>query len=156
MTTKEYGDAYIAGFKTTKQLLQRRGARNDLAEEVAQAAWVQGWERLYQLRDSRLVPSWVAAIAVHMLRDDQRSRQRVGQLQPENAPSATSSINLAAMDARRTLQVCDGRQRQLLQRVYLEECSRRDVAQDFGISRGALNSGLSRARRALRKKIGLA
>jgi DNA-directed RNA polymerase specialized sigma24 family protein len=67
MTRKEYGDAYTAAFQTTKRLLQRRGAFNDLAEEVAQAAWVHGWERLHQLRDSGVVVSWVAAIAIHLL-----------------------------------------------------------------------------------------
>jgi RNA polymerase sigma factor (sigma-70 family) len=153
MTTEEYRDAYTAGFKTTQGFLQRRGADNDLAEEVAQAAWARGWERLSQLRDSRLVISWVAAIAVHMLCDDQRSRRRLCPLQADDALTSPSTINIAAIDVRRKLQACPGRQRQLLQRVYLDECSRRELEQDFGITRGALNSGLSRARRALRRKM---
>lgn len=41
ITSEEYAEAYIKGYRKTL-LLMRRGAGSDNAEELAQSAWVRG------------------------------------------------------------------------------------------------------------------
>jgi hypothetical protein len=50
MTTEEYGIAYKKGYIRTIRFLVRQGMSWDCAKELAQAAWVRGWERRRQLR----------------------------------------------------------------------------------------------------------
>src|SRR5258708_22043158 len=68
MTTEGFGQAYSRGFDVTIRFLTSRGLRRDHACEVAQAAWVKGWERLGQLRDERFVFTWVNTIALNVYR----------------------------------------------------------------------------------------
>ena len=66
MTHEEYGRAYQQGFEKTVRILRSRGASIHYAEDVAQAAWLQGWRKLDQLRDESMIVSWVIAIAINL------------------------------------------------------------------------------------------
>src|SRR4051812_44604678 len=68
MTRSEYGSAYEHGFCPTVRFLVARGVPPDMAEEIAQAAWTRGWERIAQLRDQDIVRTWVNTIALNMYR----------------------------------------------------------------------------------------
>ena len=75
MTQDGYGQAYQRGFCKTVGLLRSRGASIDHAEDVAQAAWMQGWKKLEQLKDDGMVVSWVNTIAINChRRAGQRNR----------------------------------------------------------------------------------
>jgi DNA-directed RNA polymerase specialized sigma24 family protein len=62
MTRDGYGQAYQRGFDRTVGFLVSRGVDRDSANEVAQAVWLRGWERLPQLRNESLVVTWVNTI----------------------------------------------------------------------------------------------
>jgi DNA-directed RNA polymerase specialized sigma24 family protein len=68
MTRDEFGSAYEKGYNLTVRFLVSRGLSYDSAQETAQAAWVRGWEKLGQLRDSRLVLTWMNTIALNIHR----------------------------------------------------------------------------------------
>src|SRR3984957_17276059 len=68
MTRDGYGIAYQKGFTLTVRFLLSRGAQREYAMEVAQGAWVRGWERLHQLRDEATVVTWVNTIALNAYR----------------------------------------------------------------------------------------
>lgn len=51
MKGNEYAKAFETGFPATRRFLLSRGAAVEEAEEIAQAAWVRGWEFRDQLRD---------------------------------------------------------------------------------------------------------
>ncbi len=72
MTTEEYGNAYKKGYHLTVRFLVSRGLTYDGAQETAQAAWVSGWERLGQLRDSSMVLTWMNSIALNIHRSCMR------------------------------------------------------------------------------------
>ena len=72
MTTEEYGNAYQRGYNLTVRFLVSRGLTYDSAQETAQAAWVKGWERLGQLRDSKMVLTWMNSIALNIHRSFMR------------------------------------------------------------------------------------
>src|ERR1700687_1791118 len=100
MTREEYGSAYKRGYHLTVRFLVSRGLTYDAAQETAQAAWVKGWERLGQLRDSNMVLTWMNSIALNIHRSFIR-REPLLQTLPE-LPTPPK-INLAAGDVRRIL-----------------------------------------------------
>src|SRR6202051_5291969 len=94
MTCEEYGSAYKRGYNLTVRFLVSRGLTYDAAQETAQAAWVKGWERLSQLRDSNMVLTWMNSIALNIHRSCMR-RERFLQTLPELA--TPPRVNLPAI-----------------------------------------------------------
>src|SRR5580693_7536506 len=70
----EYAEAFEAGYPATRRFLLSRGAAIEEAEEIAQAAWVRGWEFREQLRDPDLVGYWVNSIARNLFRAGFRAK----------------------------------------------------------------------------------
>jgi RNA polymerase sigma factor (sigma-70 family) len=154
MTREHYGDAYQRNFEPMVRSVMQRGVPRAAAEDAVQSGWATGWERLDQLRDAALLVWWVTRIITNKLRDDFRSRQHTRQLEPEDTIAVPPTANVAAIDLQRALWKCPPRQRALLETVYLEDRSAREVAGDLGTSVSALHQRLSTARRSLRKAHG--
>ncbi|MBC7927472.1 MAG: RNA polymerase sigma factor [Bryobacteraceae bacterium] len=151
MTREEYGQAYQKGFNLTVRFLVSRGLAYDAAQETAQAAWVKGWERLGQLRDSSMVLTWMNSIALNIHRSYIR-REPLLQTLPELA--TPPRINLAAIDVRRILKTCKTNDRMVLQRHYLEGFKVQEIAQEQGWTETAVRIRLLRARRTVGKRLG--
>src|SRR5580692_5132030 len=115
MTRENYGDAYRNGFKCTVRFLVSRGVFRDNANELAQAAWARGWERLSQLRDETTVTSWINTIALNSYR---RLIERQNRTLPTRI-SDTTVIDLAAIDLARVLELCRPSDRFLLEQHLL-------------------------------------
>jgi RNA polymerase sigma-70 factor, ECF subfamily len=150
MTRDKYGIAFQEGFERTIAFLIARGANRDEAREVAQEAWVKGWERIAQLRDERSITEWVNAIALNLLRSSLRQRRLMELSQMKHEPEAAPSINLAAIDMTQALQKCKPRQRQFLE-AFLDGYSGNELATQTGRSLGAIHAEMCRARQALRE-----
>src|SRR5258708_30227216 len=148
MTRDEYGKAYSRGFDLTVRLLLSRGAPRDRAREVAQAAWVRGWERLAQLRNEELVVTWVNTIALNMYRSVLRSEPGYQAL-PELSTKA--AVNLAAIDVARILRICRPCDRVLLEQ-QMRGMTTGELARRQGVSETAIRIRLLRARRAARMR----
>jgi RNA polymerase sigma factor (sigma-70 family) len=149
MTREEYGSAYQRGYGLTVRFLVSRGLTYDSAQETAQAAWVKGWERLGQLRDSNMILTWMNSIALNLHRSFVR-REPFLQTLPE-LPTPPR-INLAAIDVRRILQTCKKNERLVLQRHYLEGYKVQEIASANGWTETAVRIRLLRARRAVGKR----
>ena len=149
MTRDEYGSAYQKGYKMTVRFLVSRGLTYDSAQETAQAAWVKGWERLGQLRDSNMVLTWMNSIALNIHRSCVR-REPFLQMLPE-VPTPPR-VNLAAIDVGRILKTCKKNDRLVLQRHYLEGYKVREIAQAHGWTETAVRIRLLRARRTVHKR----
>jgi len=150
MTREEFGSAYSRGYNMTVRFLVSRGLSYDTAQETAQAAWVKGWERLGQLRDSSMVLTWMNSIALNIHRSCVR-REPFLQTLPE-LPTAPK-VNLAAIDVRRILKTCKKNDRMVLQRHYLEGYKVQEIARAHGWSDTAVRIRLLRARRAVNKRL---
>lgn len=154
LTREEYGHAYEnGGYKGTIRFLRSQGANSTEAPEIAQAAWGRGLECLSQLRDKGSVGEWVNSIARNLMVSTKRRDQRLRSSTEKCEKGAVSKINLAAIDARRALQMCSHRQRQLLYSVYVEGHTCRDLAKQSGKSLGSVHSRVSRALRAVRNQM---
>src|SRR5580698_5137163 len=112
MRREEYGDAFAAGYGATRRFLLASGAPIEDAEEIAQAAWVRGWEYRDQLRDPAMVGYWVNSIARNLFRA--RFRGPAPLALDDLHPSYT--MDLETLELRRLLERCSGRDRTLLER----------------------------------------
>lgn len=146
MTREQYGQAYQHGFDRTVRFLLSRGAHGDRAHDVAQGAWMKGWERLSQLRDEERLPTWVNTIALNMYRSALR---REPEYQELSDVSVGVGINLAAIDVARILTICRPTDRSLLVQ-YMHGLTLREIARRLDITETAVRIRLFRARRAAR------
>ncbi len=150
MKGNEYAEAFQAGYPATRRFLLSRGAAVEEAEEIAQAAWVRGWEFRDQLRDPSLVGFWVNSIARNLFRARFRAKTAV----PMEGIEAPYSMNLEEIEIHRMLDRCSRRDRQLLERS-LEGYSAEEIAQDEGITPTGIRVRLLRIRQSLRHKLSL-
>jgi len=149
MTCEEYGNAYRKGYNLTVRFLVSRGLSYDGAQETAQAAWVKGWERLGQLRDSNMVLTWMNSIALNIHRSFIRREPFLQQLPELSTPP---KVNLAAIDVRRMLQTCKKNDRLVLQRHYLEGYKVQEIARAHGWTETAVRMRVLLARRSVGKR----
>lgn len=150
LTQEQYGTAYDQGFNFTIRLLISRGLQYDAAEEIAQAAWTRGWERLHQLRNENLVFFWTNTIALNLHRSSLHREPRKEGL-PELP--VQPNVNLAAIDVHRLLTRCRKEDRVILQSYYLDGDQTCEIAEARGISETAVRVQLMRARRAVYKRL---
>lgn len=149
MTRDEYGQAYQRGFDLTVRLLLSRGAPRDRARDVAQSAWVRGWERLTQLRNDSLVVTWVNTIALNVYRSLLRSEPPYQEL-PELSTKA--GVNLAAIDVAHILKICRPCDRSLLEQ-QMRGVTAEEIARKQGVTETAIRIRLLRARRSARSRV---
>ena len=149
MTRDKYGLAYQSGFDLTVRFLLSRGAQREYAMEVAQGAWVRGWERLHQLRDEATVVTWVNTIALNAYRRVMR-REAPSQELPEII--SPHGIDMAAIDVHRILNFCRPSERMLFEQ-QMHGATTEEIARKQGVTETAIRIRLLRARRATRSRL---
>jgi DNA-directed RNA polymerase specialized sigma24 family protein len=152
MTSEEYGLQYSQGFDRTVRFLVSRGVERDTAPDVAQSAWVRGWERIAQLREDRFVLTWVNTIALNVhrrLRRMQPSSLLVVEGHEHLAEFQTRGIDLAAIDLSRLLKKCAPAHRCLLEQ-QMQGVTAAEIAHQNGTTETAVRIRLLRARRGAR------
>jgi RNA polymerase sigma-70 factor, ECF subfamily len=147
MERVEYGEAYRTGYGATRRFLLANGAPMEDAEEIAQAAWVRGWEYREQLRDPSMVGFWVNSIARNLFRA--RFRGPAPMALDGLHPSYT--MGLDGLELSRLLERCSGRDRMLLER-NLEGYSAEEIARESGITSTGIRVRLLRIRNSLRQQ----
>ncbi len=148
MTNDRYGTAYQRGFDLTVRFLISRGLQRDNAEEVAQAAWVKGLERLSQLRDESFVVMWVNTIALNVYRNSLRRKP----LPAHEFGDKTAGLDLAAIDVARILGFCRPCDRRLLEQSMIG-VTPGEIADEQGVTETAIRIRLLRARREARSRV---
>ena len=147
MTREDFGKAYEESSSRTVKFLVSRGVPQGNAQDFAQTAWMRGWECLYQLRDERLLSTWINTIALNAYRRA-LSRERLFQNLSESLRAATS-INDASIDLDRIMNSCRPEDRTLFE-AHLAGVTAEEIAKADGVSQVAIRVRLSRARRAIR------
>jgi len=149
VTDHAYGEAYRAGFDRTVRFLLSRGAACDGAIEAAQAAWVRGWERLHQLRDEKMLLTWVNTIALNLYRGLWRKERMIVPLRERHSEF---EIDLSPIDVHNVLQLCHRHERALLE-LQIQGITAEEIANQRGVSHTAIRIRLMRARRSARERI---
>lgn len=146
MTSEGYGTAFNKGFGYTIRFLQSRGASRDRAEEVAQAAWTKGWERLAQLRNECMVSCWVNTIALNEFR---RGIRMASFDVPLEERCGAIGVDSASIDAATILKLCHPRDQVLFQH-QMRGLTTGEIAEALGATKTAIRIRLLRARRSAR------
>jgi DNA-directed RNA polymerase specialized sigma24 family protein len=150
MTREEYGDIYQTGRERTIRFLLSRGAAPGLAPDIAQAAWLRGWERLAQLRDPQMIVTWINSIALNQYRRVIRNERLHQELQ--QPVHGHTCLDLAAIDVARILRVCRPPDRVLLE-AQMKGVTAKEMAREQGLTETAVRIRFLRARRSARKAL---
>jgi RNA polymerase sigma-70 factor (ECF subfamily) len=146
-------------------LLAARVRRRDEVEDLAQEVFLRAWRRLSGLREPGKFTGWLARIAVNAALDHRRRaavRPRTGSLDEEGArePAAGGPAGdhalLVGEDLARVLDALEGldpRSRAAVVLRYREGLAVKEVAARLGDSPAATAMRLTRALRALRKRL---
>ena len=132
------------------RFLLSRGVSQEHAKDIAQTAWMRGWERLYQLRDESLLNTWINSIALNTHRRV-LYRERLFQHLSESIRAETG-INEASIDLSRIMSSCRPEERALLE-AHLAGLTPGEIGAADGVSRVAVRVRLWRARRAARLEV---
>jgi len=148
MKPTDYAEAFESGYGATRRFLLAHGAPIEDAEEIAQAAWVRGWEYRDQLRDPNMVGFWVNSIARNLF----RARFRAPSTTPIEGLNPSYTMNLESIELRRMLDRCPRRDRNLIERS-LEGYSAEEIARSAGITSTGIRVRLLRIRQSLREQM---
>ena len=150
-------DAFAARVTAMQQSLYRVAAsylrgEADRLDAVCEAV-ARAWEKRGTLRDERLFATWLTRILIRECVNSQRRQRRTVPVEalPEQAQEDDSD---AVRSLREAMETLPQRQRTMVVLHYMEDYDVREVARIMGTTRGAVCAGLSRAREALRRRIG--
>jgi len=124
----------------------------DVAEDVAQAAWLQGWQKLDQLRDERMIVNWVNTIAINCHRRGLRREARYQALTDLCAGIGVAPPDTVKLDTAKVLQLCRPTDRILFEH-QLGGLTTEEIAKKHRASPTAIRIRLLRARRAVRARL---
>ncbi len=133
--------------------------RHDLADEVAQEAFLRAFEALARFDLGRPFGPWICRIAANLAINHVRSPVAREQPLPEAAPEPPSTApgpleRLLDGEAREVLDQAladlPGEQRAVFVLRVFDELSYREIAEALGIQMGTVMSRLARARERLR------
>lgn len=125
---------------------------DDRLDAVAEAI-AKGWEKRGTLRDERLFATWLTRILIRECVNIQRRQRRVVPVeQMPESPVPLRDERAALLEE--ALGQLPQRARTMVVLHYMEGYDVRQIARMMGTTRGAVCSGLSRARDRLRALIG--
>ena len=148
VTATQFGTAYTEGFDHTIRFLASKGLPETEARETAQAAWTRGWERRHQLRDPKMVLTWINSIAFNLFRNEFRRSARHSEL--PDVPDKRPSLSITRMDVKSILSRCDRLDRSLLWMQYAEGRTSSEIAGRMGMNAGTVRIRIMRAKGRLR------
>jgi RNA polymerase sigma factor (sigma-70 family) len=152
----DFGSTFLSGFERTVRFLQSLGARRELAEEIAQAAWTRGWERRDQLRKESSIVAWVNSIAKNILKEARRLAARLAPL-AENRHVGSRSVQAVDLDSivdvRRAMLTEDKKDGRILEMFYSYGYAAGEIADRLRVSPTAIRIRLCRGRRRLKEQL---
>jgi RNA polymerase sigma factor (sigma-70 family) len=153
LTRDEYAIAYQDGFGKTVRFLAANGASIELAEEVAQAAWARGWERLGQLRHIQALTFWINSIAKNLLRSNFRKLHSSSEIHENTL--VLNPLESEPIDAHRIFDGCSESEKLLLEKYYLEGFTSQELSGQMGLSAVGVRVRLTRLKKNLVGRMGL-
>ncbi|MDH7577674.1 MAG: sigma-70 family RNA polymerase sigma factor [Bacillota bacterium] len=146
-------------YKLVNRILGDLGGPADV-EECCSDVFVAAWEKKRQFNPVRAgLRTWVLILARYKALDYRRKLARYGETVPfqDTASPGTPEDSLLAREERaaimQALSTLPQAEREILYRRYYLEESVESIAAGLGISRGAVDSRLWRARSALKKAL---
>lgn len=125
-----------------------------LAEDIAQEVFLRYRSRGTQLKDPAKLRNWLFRIAIHLLADHYRARQKTMAVVPDQSTDPDADFTSCAADClREELQSLPETYRSLLQKAELENIAQIELARQFQLSYSGLKSRVQRGRKMLRDRL---
>lgn len=159
--TARYEAIVVGQSKRLIQMLDMVFLDRELAADAAQDAFVQLYLHWDQVGGSTEPEAWVYRVAVNRCKDYRRRLTRGAQLLRRLTAASPASWSAEASgpdwqpaeDFVAVLQSLPTRQRTAAALFYEADMSIADISRTMGISEGAVNSHLNRARRTLKQML---
>jgi RNA polymerase sigma-70 factor (ECF subfamily) len=156
--TEAFAELFRRHYGAVRRICARRLGNLADADEVAQAAFVRAFERIHQCEGERRFGAWVQVIAYRLGADARRSQARAlpsdepvtgdAALGPNSCEDALLRAERVA-EVRSMLSTLPARQREVIIARDLEGRRPGEIAASLGLSLGAVDSLLLRARRRM-------
>jgi len=132
------------------------------ADDVVQETFLRLWQRAADYTPQARVTTWLHRIAHNLCVDRLRARRRTEPLEDDQDAPPVSAQQPRLVDAKRRVEALDAalallpeRQAAALTLVHLNGLSGTEAAEVLSVSEEALESLLSRGRRALKARLGM-
>jgi RNA polymerase sigma-70 factor (ECF subfamily) len=137
------------------RLLLRVSGRAEAADEGVQETWVRAASDLGKFEGRSALKTWLAGIALHWWREEERRRGRFGEPSPEDdsMPAPPLRAGTERIDLERAIAALSPGYREAIVLHDVEGYTHEEIAGLLGIGAGTSKSQLSRARRALRARL---
>jgi DNA-directed RNA polymerase specialized sigma24 family protein len=145
-----FAEAYTRGFQSTVRFLMSRGASADEAEEVAQGAWVRGWEAKSQLQSECRVIPWINSIAFRNFCNEKRHARRYTELCETPDTRFAPTCSTAKVDLQVLMSKCSELDRSLLIHRFVGFTTRQ-IARLHNLSEIATRVRIHRTRKVMRE-----
>ena len=133
------------------------------AEDIVQETFMRLWVHAGEFDPKARATTWLHRIAHNLAVDRLRARGRLAELDEDAEPVSGSSSQAVLLDAKRgaeglhrALDAMSERQSTAIVLVHLHGLSGKEAADVMGIGEAALESLLSRGRRTLKARLGVA
>lgn len=144
----EFASTYQRSFSKTCKFICSLGADQHTAEEIAQSAWVRGWQRRHQLLQRQFLATWVHAIARNLYRESYAKNRRLTELEEYGFNSNV----LRKIEVDDILSNCTKPESQFLHLVYFEGYTSEEIAKQHRVSPVTVRVRLMRLRQSLRDR----
>lgn len=139
-------------------LCLRMAGDAERARSLTQESFVRAWERMGSFRGESRLSSWLHRIAVNVVLESGRTRQRWGRLVIVDDDVAAAGPARDAdpglrVDLERAIAGLPAGARRMLVLRDVEGCSYEEVAELTGAALGTVKSQISRARRLVREAL---
>ena len=135
-------------------LLRVSRGRTADAEETLQECWLRAVESLREFRWESSLRSWLRGIAVNCARERRRGAATESDWDPEDHPAASRELEIDAVDLERAIEELPDGFREVLVLHDVEGHTHEEIGRMLGIAAGTSKSQLSRARAAVRARLG--
>lgn len=135
-------------------LLRVTGGRAADAEEALQECWLRAVESLREFRWESSLRSWLRGIAVNCARERQRGAALEKDWDPEEHPAAEPADAIDTLHLERAIEELPDGFREVLLLHDVEGHTHEEIGRMLGIAEGTSKSQLSRARAAVRARLG--
>jgi RNA polymerase sigma-70 factor (ECF subfamily) len=153
---EEFTDFYNEHVHALMKFTLRRLGDARSCEDVVSETFMVAWRRWDDLPERSRERQWLYNVAFHLLSNQRRSRDRWNRLRVRIAlereiPVAKDDIDdLDVQVIREAIAQLRFADRKLLENVYWEKLTYREIANDLGVSENAVGIRLNRAKNSLR------
>lgn len=146
----DYRSAYQEGYGQTLAFLRSRRLAPPDAEDIAQEAWLRGWEKRSMLRDPKNLVGWINTIALNVLRNRYRRDRRLTQLGDRDDVVSPQEI-VRRVDLQRCLGQFSLQDRRLIENLYALGLTSEEAGRMVGLSSVAVRVRVCRAIKKVRE-----